>query len=205
MKPGADRENKFLKKRSLKKLDLDDKKVSLLTEKSSFFNLNGMNQKTRQLLNKMILGRLIILMILNLIVGSLLILNVILDAKIAVAVLLMCLDAGAIIYIRKQYKKVLLALGLPSTTAQVTLRGHSMKTLDTPNEYQTALIQYLGNETHEQKSCTKVEIGMSSVAIPNMTDTFTAKIFMKDMIPVLILNEDLGILATISWVFKEAN
>lgn len=163
-----------------------------------------MNHKIRRLLLKMLLGRLIILIVFNLIVGSLLILNVNLNAKIAVAALLTCLNAGTIIYIRKQNKKVSWALGLPSKTAHVILRGHTMITLDTPNEYQTALIHFLGNETSEQKSYTKVEIGMSSVAIPNMTDTFTAKIFMNDRIPILILNEELGILAIISEVFKEA-
>ena len=89
--------------------------------------------------------------------------------------------------------------------ANVILRWHTMITLDTPNEYQTALIHFIEDEASGQKSNSKVEIGMSSVPLPNMADPFTAKIFMNDDVPVLILNEEWGILATISGVYKETN
>lgn len=85
-----------------------------------------MNAKTRKLLLKMVFGRIIILLVIDLILAWLIISGLNEWAKNAIVLLMLCLSIGFVGFLLGWYNRVLRALRLSSREAQVTLRGHTL-------------------------------------------------------------------------------
>lgn len=144
--------------------------------------------------------RIAVLLFFNLVLGALLYANLQPITNYFAMALLVFVNLFFAWFIRNLYKVTVGAIRLPSEAVQVKLIANVLHTTVAPTAWQTAHIIFKGSASSEEVPDLEVEIGMSSMGIPNLSGLFDALVFFKDQKPVLIVKEDQTFLATISGV-----
>lgn len=147
---------------------------------------------------------MIFLIFINTVLGILLLVNMDLTAKISLFALLILVDTAVCWFLLGQYKNLVRAKQFPSKQAQVKMQGHALRSLKPSTEWQSAALILKDQKAIESKEPDlEVEIGLSSVSLPNTLDSFDAQIFFDGKKPVLLLSENAGILAVITGVLVD--